>query len=101
MNTLHSLRREVPVAPVVQSMLKLQSDASKATSTSFAQYLNAQLGPTTAPADGVARQSPVSSIVPSVVSSVVSSSVSNNASSQNTATTAAASSPPAATSDPP
>ena len=49
------------MAPVVQSMLKLQSDASKATSTSFAQYLNAHLGPAAAPAYGVARQPNVSS----------------------------------------
>ena len=77
------------MTPAAQSMLRLQSDASKATSTTFAQYLNAHLGPATTPAYGVARQS------------IVATSVSTNVSSQNIATTTPASSPPASSNDSP
>jgi len=94
MNTLHSLRREAPVTPVVQSMLKLQSDASKATSTSFAQYLNAHLGPTTAPAYGVARQSIVSTSVASQNPATTPAASSNNSPTSMAAQLLSANQPP-------
>jgi hypothetical protein len=45
----------------MQSMLRLQSLASKATAGSFEQYLNTQLNSTATPADGVVRQSTATS----------------------------------------
>jgi hypothetical protein len=59
MNTLHSMLHSTPVTPVLQSMLKLQSDTNKAASLPFEQFLEAHLNATTAPADGVASQSTV------------------------------------------
>jgi hypothetical protein len=64
MNTLHSMRHALPVAPAMQSMLKLQSAASKASSVSFEQYLNAQLNTSAAPTQGITGQSFVASQIP-------------------------------------
>jgi len=59
MNTLHSLRHSAPVTPVLQSVLKLQSDTNKTASLPFEQFLEDHLQSTTPPADGVASQSTV------------------------------------------
>ncbi len=58
----HSLTEHSAPAPALaQSLLKVQSTANKASSSSFAQYLAANLSSARVPSAGVARQSPVTS----------------------------------------
>jgi hypothetical protein len=61
MNNLHSMRHALPVSPAMQPMLKLQSAASKASSVSFEQYLNAQLNTSATRTQGITGQSFVAS----------------------------------------
>jgi hypothetical protein len=61
MNNLPSMRHAAPVTPVIESMLKLQSETNKATSTSFEQFLEAHLNSVNTPAVSVASQSIVTS----------------------------------------
>jgi hypothetical protein len=61
MNNLPSMRHATPVTPVIESMLKLQSETNKATSTSFGQFLEAHINAANAPAVSVASQSIVTS----------------------------------------